>query len=113
MAGVSNEGLQYKGGLLALPTNIRLGCKWLAVSNAVAYYDHEANYSCKKFYPVGPICVGFSRKLVNWKFSIFKKLINFLVLLIFLDRITRYLMIEKIDINKQMNKMKLKIDKLK
>ncbi len=31
--------LHSKGGLLALPANIRLGLKLLAVTNALAYFD--------------------------------------------------------------------------
>jgi hypothetical protein len=30
--------LYYKGGLLALSTNVRLDCKWLVVTNTLAYY---------------------------------------------------------------------------
>ncbi len=34
-------GLQFKGRLLVLLTNIRLGSKWLAVTNTLVYYGME------------------------------------------------------------------------
>ncbi len=34
-------GLHNKGHLLSLPINIRLGCKWITVTNTLAYYDTD------------------------------------------------------------------------
>jgi hypothetical protein len=45
------SGAPFKGRLLALSTNNRLGFKGLPGSNTLAYYE---NYGRKKFYNVGP-----------------------------------------------------------
>jgi hypothetical protein len=51
-------GLHCNGRLLALPANIKLGWKLMAVANTPAYY-HTAimvrlgNYDRKKFYTIG------------------------------------------------------------
>jgi hypothetical protein len=41
--------LRSKGGLLALPANIRLGLKLLAVTNALAYFDMAIIIDVKLF----------------------------------------------------------------
>ncbi len=41
------------GQALALPTNIRLGWKGSAWTNALAFYE-VVTYGCKKFYNIGP-----------------------------------------------------------
>jgi hypothetical protein len=41
--------LQSNGRALTLPTNIRLGWKWLAVANTLAYYNMGTITSLKSF----------------------------------------------------------------
>ncbi len=41
--------LYFNGRLLALPTNIRQGWKWLEVANALAYYDTATITAVKSF----------------------------------------------------------------
>ncbi len=45
----AHTGLHSNGGLLALSTYFRLGCKCLAVTNTLAYYDTEAITAVKSF----------------------------------------------------------------
>jgi hypothetical protein len=42
-------GPHSNGRLLALPTNIRLGFKWMAVANTLAYYDAATIIAVKCF----------------------------------------------------------------
>jgi hypothetical protein len=42
--------LHSNGRLLALPTNIRLGCEWLPVTNTSASYGTKLITTVKKFY---------------------------------------------------------------
>jgi len=51
LTDVLGLGLMHKKKLLA--TNIRLGWKWLTVTNALAYND-AANYYCKNIYRSNP-----------------------------------------------------------
>jgi hypothetical protein len=45
-AGAYQSGATYSN-LLALPTNIKLGWKWMAETNALAYYDSATVTSIK------------------------------------------------------------------
>jgi len=42
-------GLQFQGRLLVVIANIRLGSKWLAVTNTLVYYDTESITVGKSF----------------------------------------------------------------
>ncbi len=46
--------LHSNGKLRALPANIKLEWKSMAVANAIAYYYYENNYGRKKFYNTDP-----------------------------------------------------------
>ncbi len=41
-------GLRFNGSLLALPTNIRLGWKWMEVANTLAFYDEATITAIKQ-----------------------------------------------------------------
>ncbi len=48
-------GLHYNCWLLALPANIRLGWKGMAVTNALAYYDMATIMALKVFIVQVPV----------------------------------------------------------
>ncbi len=50
----SNWKVLHLGKLLALPRNIRLGCKGLAVTKHSSLFRKFVNYGLKKFYNIGP-----------------------------------------------------------
>ncbi len=53
----SGTGLHSKGRVLALPTNISLGWKWLTLTNTLAYYATEFITAVKSFMVQGPAAV--------------------------------------------------------
>jgi len=46
--------LHFKGKLIVVPSNIRLGWKLLSKTNTLSYYDTELITLVKKFYSTGP-----------------------------------------------------------
>ncbi len=58
----SNRKVLHLGKLLALPTNIRLGCEGLQETNTLAYPENSLFTAVKSFVTLGPESLNWQRK---------------------------------------------------